>query len=137
MAKSDHGNPPEIGGFSKISGAFWGGPYNKDNNILGSILGSPYLGKLPNSFQVLNTCTSWTAACCHDELKAREIQGREKFSVAAEMISPCTVGSQVKSSEHSSHGFCQKSNHPGHPSDMLKQTDIYWGDRDNSTSRDP
>ena len=25
----------------------FGGPYNKDSNILGSILGSPYVGKLP------------------------------------------------------------------------------------------
>ena len=28
-----------------------GGPYNKDYSILGSILGSSYLGKLPNGVQ--------------------------------------------------------------------------------------
>ena len=31
----------------KIMGTFFGGPYNKDYSILGSILGSPYFGKLP------------------------------------------------------------------------------------------
>ena len=30
----------------KLRGTFLGGPYNKDYNILGSILGSPYFGKL-------------------------------------------------------------------------------------------
>ena len=29
----------------------FGGPYNKDYSILGFILGSPYLGKLPYCFQ--------------------------------------------------------------------------------------
>ena len=28
-------------------GYHFGGPYNKDYGILGSILGSPYVGKLP------------------------------------------------------------------------------------------
>ena len=28
------------------------GPYNKDFSILGSILGSPYLGKLPYRFSI-------------------------------------------------------------------------------------
>ena len=32
---------------SQIRGTFFGGPYNKDQNMLGSILGSPYFGKLP------------------------------------------------------------------------------------------
>ena len=37
-------------GFPKIRGTFfWGGPHNKDYSILGSILGSPYFGKLPNT----------------------------------------------------------------------------------------
>ena len=36
-------------GFPKIRGTLFGDPYNKDYNILGSILGSPYLRKLPNS----------------------------------------------------------------------------------------
>ena len=35
------------GGFPKIGVPFWG-PHNKDYNILGSILGSPHFGKLPN-----------------------------------------------------------------------------------------
>ena len=33
--------------FPKIRGTIFGGPYNKDYNILGSVFGSPYLGKLP------------------------------------------------------------------------------------------
>ena len=36
-----------IWGFPKIRGTLAGGPYNKDYNILESILGSPYFGKLP------------------------------------------------------------------------------------------
>ena len=35
-------------GFPKIRGTILGGYYNKDYSILGSILGSPYFGKLPN-----------------------------------------------------------------------------------------
>ena len=35
-----------FGGFPKLWVLF-GGPHNKDYNILGSILGSPYFGKLP------------------------------------------------------------------------------------------
>ena len=31
----------------KIRGTIFGDPHNKDYSILGSILGSPYLGKLP------------------------------------------------------------------------------------------
>ena len=34
-------------GVSQNYGYPFGGPYNKDYSILGSILGSPYLGKLP------------------------------------------------------------------------------------------
>ena len=34
-------------GFPQIGGYLLGGLYNKDYGILGSILGSPYLGKLP------------------------------------------------------------------------------------------
>ena len=41
----------ELGGFPKIGVPFLGGPNNKDHSILGSklgsILGSPYMGKLP------------------------------------------------------------------------------------------
>ena len=33
--------------FPKIRGTNFGGPHNKDYSILGSILGSPYFGKLP------------------------------------------------------------------------------------------
>ena len=35
------------GGFPKL-GYHFGGPHNKDHSILGSILGSPYFGKLPH-----------------------------------------------------------------------------------------
>ena len=34
-------------GVSLNEGYLFGGPYSKDRSILGSILGSPYLGKLP------------------------------------------------------------------------------------------
>ena len=34
-------------GVSQNWGYLFGGPYNKDYSILGSILGSPYFGKLP------------------------------------------------------------------------------------------
>ena len=34
-------------GFPKIRGTLFESPNNKDCNILGSILGSPYFGKLP------------------------------------------------------------------------------------------
>ena len=37
------------GGFPKL-GYLFGGPHYKDYSILGSILGSPYLGELPPSF---------------------------------------------------------------------------------------
>ena len=43
--------PQGIGVFPKL-GVPFGGPYNKDYKILGSILGSPYLGKLPLGFGV-------------------------------------------------------------------------------------
>ena len=36
-------------GFPKIRGTFFGGPSNKDYSILRSILGPPYLEKLPNA----------------------------------------------------------------------------------------
>ena len=36
-----------IWGFTKIRGTFLGGHNNKGYSILGSILGSPYFGKLP------------------------------------------------------------------------------------------
>ena len=37
----------DIWGFPKTKGYHFEGPKNKDYSILGSILGSPYLGKLP------------------------------------------------------------------------------------------
>ena len=37
-----------IWGFPKIRGYLFGGPIKKDYSILGSILGSPYFGKLPS-----------------------------------------------------------------------------------------
>ena len=36
-----------IWGFPKIKGTLFACPYNKDYSILGSILGSPYFGRLP------------------------------------------------------------------------------------------
>ena len=36
-------------GISNNSGCPFGGPYNKDYSILGSILGSPHFGKPSNS----------------------------------------------------------------------------------------
>ena len=36
-------------GVSQNYGYHFGGPYNEDYSILGSISGSPYLGKLPHS----------------------------------------------------------------------------------------
>ena len=53
-------NPPSIEitivgaiwGFPKIRGTLFGGPYNKGYSILGSILGSPYFGKLPYAARV-------------------------------------------------------------------------------------
>ena len=46
----------------KIRGTLFGGPNNKDYSILGSILGSPYFGKLPYipSFRVLGSCKVFT-----------------------------------------------------------------------------
>ena len=35
-----------LGGFPKLGVTFWG-PNNKDYSIWGSMLGSPYFGKLP------------------------------------------------------------------------------------------
>ena len=36
-------------GVSQNQGYLFGGPHNKDSNILGFILGSPHFGKLPHS----------------------------------------------------------------------------------------
>ena len=54
------------GGFPKLGVPYWGS-YSKDCSILGSTLGSPYFGKLPNiEFQAnyshaadLTTCKAW------------------------------------------------------------------------------
>ena len=42
-------------GVSQNQGYLFGGPYHKDYSIVGSILGSPYFGKLPSIFLV-KTC---------------------------------------------------------------------------------
>ena len=42
-----------IWGFPKIRGTILGGPYNEDSSILGSILGSPYFGKLPYTYRAM------------------------------------------------------------------------------------
>ena len=44
-------------GFPKIRSTLLGGPYNKDYSLLGSILGSPYFGKLPQTQQGLRRST--------------------------------------------------------------------------------
>ena len=41
-------NAETMWGFPEIGGTLFGGPNNKDYSIVGSILGSPYFGKLPN-----------------------------------------------------------------------------------------
>ena len=41
-------------------GTFLGGPHNKDYSILGSILGSPYFGKLPNTVVFLGVRVATT-----------------------------------------------------------------------------
>ena len=41
----------QMGRFPRIRDTSLGGPYNKDCNILGSILGSPCFWKLPNSLR--------------------------------------------------------------------------------------
>ena len=47
-------------GFPKIGGYPFGGPNNKDYGIFGSILGSPYFGKLPNGgLGLRNTVPNW------------------------------------------------------------------------------
>ena len=44
-----------MGSSPKLGVPFWG-PHNKDDNILGSILGSPYLGKLILPYMSVSTC---------------------------------------------------------------------------------
>ena len=46
-------SPRFIAGFPKIRGTLFGGPHNKEYSILGSMLGSPYSGKLPYLPQTL------------------------------------------------------------------------------------
>ena len=38
-----------------MRGTLFGGPYNKDCSILGSTLGSPYVGKLPFLLRLILT----------------------------------------------------------------------------------
>ena len=47
-------------GGSQNYGYHFGGPYNKDCSILGSILGSPHFGKLPNMVTSSINCSSRT-----------------------------------------------------------------------------
>ena len=42
-----------------------GGPYNKDYSILGSILGSPYLGKLPYRSKRKLSEVGWVLEDCY------------------------------------------------------------------------
>ena len=48
-----------------MRGTLFGGPYDKDYTILGSILGSPYFGKLPclTSLVTSRTATSGMLKC--------------------------------------------------------------------------
>ena len=47
-----------IRGFPKIRGYHFGSSHNKDYSILGSILGSPYFGKLPLLVTLLARATA-------------------------------------------------------------------------------
>ena len=46
-------------GFPKIRGTFFGDPYKKDFDVLGSILGSPYFGKVPCNCTVDTWALKW------------------------------------------------------------------------------
>ena len=50
------------GGFPKL-GDLFGDPHNNPYNILGSILGSPYFGKLPRTFDPHETPIHKNKAC--------------------------------------------------------------------------
>ena len=45
-----------MGGFPEIRGYFFGGAYNQDSSVLGSVLGFPYSWKL--SYDLLSTLAS-------------------------------------------------------------------------------
>ena len=49
-------------GVAKMLGYLFGDPHNKDYSILGSILGSPYLGKLPCVYIYIYRCMSEASA---------------------------------------------------------------------------
>ena len=53
-------------GFPKIRGTFLGGPYSQDYSILGSILGSPFLGKLPHIYIYIYRDTRTPPSCRPD-----------------------------------------------------------------------
>ena len=57
--------PLETWGFPKIKGTLFGGPHNKDYSILGSILGSPYFGKLPHGVGLRNFLLSRNNVSIH------------------------------------------------------------------------
>ena len=48
LTRFNHQNNTTQMGVSQDRGIMLGGPHNKDCSIWGSILGSPYFGKLPN-----------------------------------------------------------------------------------------
>ena len=62
--------PPATWGFPKIRGYHFGGPNNKDYNILGSLLGFPYLGELLHRKMAgavgfrCSRCQGWTYWHC-------------------------------------------------------------------------
>ena len=45
--KHNSGIPQRLGGFPEVGAPFLLGPHSKEYSIFGSILGSPYFGKLP------------------------------------------------------------------------------------------
>ena len=52
-------------GVSQNRGTLFGCPYNKDYSILGSILGSPYFGKLPSSMKCIACCVEKIGCLLH------------------------------------------------------------------------
>ena len=64
-------------GVSQNYGYPFGGPHNKDYSILGSLLGSPYFGKLPFEVRSLNFKVQGTVSkvCCQLLASSRGLLG--------------------------------------------------------------
>ena len=65
--------PEAFGGYPELGVAYWG-RYNKDYSMLGSILGSPYVGKL-------NFLGCWQAAY----IQLPEYRGGDMFNNSASL----------------------------------------------------